>query len=63
MAVKALMYAKKAKEVVQALGGGGTTFALPIQCRQVISFAEDGALANVKKLCDGLKMEEPSGQL
>ena len=61
VAMEPLVKAEEAEKVVWALGGGSTAFSLPVQGCEVICLAENGTLANVEGLGDGLEMEEPPG--
>ena len=63
VAVEPLVHAEQAEEVGGWRVAGGAALTLPERGVQVVSLADDDASANVKRLCDGFKVNEAPCQL
>ena len=63
VAVEALVHSEEAEEVGGWRVAGGAAFSLPERGVQIITFADNGALTNVKCLCNCFKVDEAPGQL
>ena len=58
VAVEALVHSEEAEEVGGWRVAGGAAILLPERGVQIISFANDGALAHVKHLCNCFTVNE-----
>jgi hypothetical protein len=63
VAVVALVNAKQSEEIRWRRVGSGAAFALPKSGVEVVALADHSALARVKGLCDGLKVNESPREL
>ena len=63
VAVESLVHAEQAEEVGGWRVTSGAALSLPERGVQIISFADDGALTNVKRLCNRFKVNEAPCQL
>lgn len=63
VAVEPLVNPEEAEEMGRNLIRRRPPFPLPKQRVQIVCPAEDSALAYVERLCEGLQVDQPAGEL
>ena len=53
-----LMNTEEPKEISWWFDGSGTTFSLPVQCGEVVSFAKDSSFTDIIILGKSVQMEQ-----